>query len=67
MGRPAALPRGEVFGLPDLSAQAATVQSDAEALADWVAAVAYAFEKDDAGLLHLLLDHPEVAATSPGA
>jgi hypothetical protein len=65
-GDPQPCPVSEVFGLPDLSAQAATVQSDADALADWVTAVAYAFENDDAGLLQLLLDYPEVAGYFAG-
>jgi hypothetical protein len=51
----------EVFGLPDLDGEAATLTSDSEGLADWVTAVAFAFEKHDDGLLQLLLDHPEIA------
>ena len=52
---------GEVFGLPDLGGQATTLVSDSDGLADWVTAVAFAFEKHDDGLLQLLLDHPEIA------
>jgi hypothetical protein len=51
----------EVFGLPDLDGEAATLVSDSDGLADWVTAVAFAFEKHDDGLLQLLLDHPEIA------
>ena len=51
----------EVFGLPDLSGQAAAVGSASEDLSVWVAAVAYAFEHADSALLELLLDYPELA------
>lgn len=51
----------EVFGLADLSTQVSEVKSDAEDLAEWVTAVAFAFQRDDEGLLDLLLDHPEIA------
>jgi hypothetical protein len=51
----------EVFGLADLSTQVSEVKSDAEDLAEWVTAVAFAFQRDDTGLLTLLLDHPEIA------
>ncbi len=65
-GDPVPCPVSEVFGLPDLAGQAATVQGDSQDLADWVTAVAYAFEKGDAGLKQLLLDHPEVAGYFAG-
>ena len=55
------VPVTEVFGLPDLTGQAGTALGDAEALADWVTAVAYAFEQSDEALLDLLLEHPEIA------
>jgi hypothetical protein len=54
-------PVTEVFGLPDLSGQAAELTSSSQALSTWVTAVGYAFEHADAGLLRLLLAHPEVA------
>ncbi|MGH9116594.1 MAG: hypothetical protein ACRD0A_01560, partial [Acidimicrobiales bacterium] len=51
----------EVFGLPDLSGQAAALSSATGELSVWVSAVAYAFEHADDGLLRLLLEHPELA------
>lgn len=60
------VPVTEVFGLPDLTGQAGTAVGDAEALADWVTAVAYAFEQSDGALLDLLLDHPAIAGYFAG-
>jgi hypothetical protein len=56
----------QVFGVPDLTANASTLRTRCDELSAWVTAVAYAFEVADPGLLQLLLDHPEIAGYLAG-